>query len=117
VLPSRILFVVILLAARAATADTLPFEGKWARQGEPCTAAGAGGDSAPLVITATRLEATGFMTCDLTSVLPGGMSFRVEARCESNGEKGSEFFTFAVLSERLYWSWAGKTGTFERCPK
>ena len=56
------------------------------------------------------------MTCDFTSVLPGGISFRVEAACDTNGEKGNEFFTFAVMDGRLYWSGAGKTQGFERCP-
>jgi len=92
-------------------ADSLPFEGRWTKQGETCVA----GQPAPLVLTAKRLEARTVMNCDFTSVLPGGISFRVEADCEASGQKGHEFFTFAVLSGRLYWSWGGQTGGFDRC--
>ncbi len=117
-MPGRVLFAVVLMVAgQAAAADPLPFEGKWSREGDTCNGSTAGGGAAPIVITAQRLEALPFMTCDFRSVLPGGMSFRVAASCDSNGQKGEEFFTSAVLSERLYWSWGGKTGTFERCPK
>jgi hypothetical protein len=105
------------LFADGATAQTLPFEGKWALRTDRCAvAAGSTEPGQPIVLTAQRLVAAPFMTCDFTSVLPGGMSFRVEAACDAGGQKGHEFFTFAVLSGHLYWSWGDKTQSFERCP-
>jgi hypothetical protein len=56
------------------------------------------------------------MACEFKSVLPGGISYRVEASCDASGQKSDEFFTFAVLSGRLYWSWGGRTADFDRCP-
>jgi len=109
----------VLLAtcvARAAAADTLPFEGRWATQSQSCASdAGSTGGTLPITVTASRLEVPPLMVCDFTSVLPGGISFRVEAACEVEGQHGNEFFTFAVLAGRLYWSWGGKTVGFERC--
>ena len=105
------LTAALALWAGSAGADPLPFEGKWIREGEAC----AGGQATPLVLNAKRLDATGLMSCDFTSVLPGGIAFRVEADCESGGHMGHEFFTFAVLSGRLYWGWDGQSKTFERC--
>jgi hypothetical protein len=43
-------------------------------------------------------------------------SFRVDAACAVGDQKGDEVFTFAVLGDRLYWSWAGKTAVLDRCP-
>ena len=111
-LPS--LVVAAVLGISAAVADPLPFEGTWAKNPEAC-GSGKPDDGARITITANRLVASPFMTCDFTSVLPGGISYRIEASCDANGQKGAEFFTFAVMSERLYWSWAEKTATFERC--
>lgn len=99
-----------VLGTELAAAERLPFEGKWSRRIERCNEAGG-----LLTITADRLV-TPVMSCEFRSVLPGGASFRVEAACEALGQKADEFFTFSVLSERLYWSWAERTGTFERCP-
>jgi hypothetical protein len=105
------------LFAGGAVAQTLPFEGKWAVQQDRCAlASGSSEPGQPITLTAKRLVAAPFMTCDFTSVLPGGVSFRVEAACDAAGQKGAEFFTFAVLSGRLYWSWGGKEQGFERCP-
>ena len=108
---------LITVMGGSAFAQTLPFEGKWALRLDKCAAsASPTGPGQPIVLTAKRLVAAPFMTCDFTSVLPGGISFRVEAACDTNGEKGNEFFTFAVMDGRLYWSGAGKTQGFERCP-
>jgi hypothetical protein len=109
----------VAVLSTGTAAQTLPFEGKWALRLETCgNAAGTSpaGPDAPITLTAKCLVAPPFMTCDFKSVLPGGISFRVEAACEAAGQKGDEFFTFAVLGARLYWSWAGKTQAFERCP-
>jgi hypothetical protein len=94
---------LLAVPGTGAAADTLPFEGKWARQGASCGAPAGAGDGAPIVVTASSLSASPFMTCTFKSVLPGGISYRVEASCDASGEKGEEFFTFAVLSGRLYW--------------
>jgi hypothetical protein len=109
--------VLALLGAGHARADTLPFEGKWARQPEACEGAPSAGRGVPITITAERLIAPPFMSCEFTSVLPGGISFRIAASCDASGQRSEEFFTFAVLSGRLYWSWGGKTGVFDRCRK
>jgi hypothetical protein len=110
-------FALAALPCAGAAAQTLPFEGKWALQADRCNIApGSTQPSQPITLTAKRLVAAPFMSCDFTSVLPGGISFRVEAACDANGEKGHEFFTFAVLNGRLYWSWGDKTQEFERCP-
>ncbi len=101
----------------SAVAQTLPFEGKWALRADRCAvAAGSTEPGQAIVLTAKRLVAAPFMTCDFTSVLPGGVAFRVDAACDAADQKGHEFFTFAVLGGRLYWSWGDKTQGFERCP-
>jgi hypothetical protein len=101
-----------------AVAQTLPFEGKWALRLDRCTAAASPTEPGqPITLSAAHLIAAPFMTCDFTSVLPGGSAFRVAATCDGAGRKGDEFFTFAVLDGRLYWSWAEKTQVFERCPE
>ena len=106
-----------VLCSAGAGAQTLPFEGKWAPRLDRCAAAAAqAGSGPPIILTAKHLDAAPLMSCDFASVLPGGTSFRVEAACDAGGRKGSEFFTFAVLGGRLYWSWGGKTQAFERCP-
>jgi len=110
-------FALGALIGTGAAAQTLPFEGRWALRLDRCaTAASPTEPGQPITLSAKRLVAAPFMTCEFTSVLPGGASFRVEATCDGAGEKGDEFCTFAVLDGRLYWSWAGKTQAFERCP-
>lgn len=109
------LFWVGVLASGSALAQILPFEGRWTSKPGSCQDS-QGGPGGPVVISANRLVAAPFMRCEFKSVLPGGASYRVEASCDADGQKGEEFFTFAVLAERLYWSWGGQTGTFERCP-
>ena len=111
-----VLSLALLLGGGQARADALPFEGKWATRREACAGAQPADGGAPVTITAERLAAPPFMSCAFTSVLPGGTSFRIEASCAAGGQKGDEFFTFAVLAGRLYWSWGGKTGIFDRCP-
>ena len=114
----RLLAVAAVLNSSAA-AQTLPFEGKWASRLEMCvndagTSSPAGG--VLITLTARRLVSS-VMSCEFRSVLPGGMSYRIEASCQAAlGQRGEEFFTFAVLDGRLHWTWAGKTGIFERCP-
>ena len=49
-------------------------------------------------------------------MLPGGVSWRIEAECVDGEEKSHEFFTFAMLDGLMHWSWAGRTVTFHRCP-
>jgi hypothetical protein len=113
----NLVLLTVLGASAAAAAEALPFEGKWATHGETCGGGTSSTDSGtPITVTASRLEALPFMSCDFKSVLPGGMSYRITASCDASGQKGEEFFTFAVLDKRLYWSWGGKTGIFERCP-
>jgi len=101
------------LVAASAVADTLPFEGRWAAKPEAC--AKAGSSTIAITLTAGRLAAPPLMDCEFTSVLPGGVSYRVEATCDAAGKRGAEFFTFAVLAGKLYWTWGGRTMTFERC--
>ena len=105
------LTLTAVLSAGTAAAEMLPFEGNWAQRIDLCVTI-----DAPITLTARRL-ASSVMTCEFTSVLPGGMSYRIEAACEALGLRGDEFFTFAVLNGRLYWTWAGETGIFERCPQ
>jgi hypothetical protein len=101
----------------SAAAQTLPFEGKWALHLDRCAIAASPTEPGqPITLTAKRLVAPPVMTCDFTSVQPGGVSFRVQAACDARGQKGDEFFTFAVLNGRLFWSWGEKTQTFDRCP-
>jgi hypothetical protein len=107
--------VFAALLGSSAAAETLPFEGNWATSLERCGKS-ATGPGVPIALTAKRLVVAPFITCDFTSVLPGGMSFRVEAACDAAGQKSHEFFTFAVLAGRLYWSWGEKTQDYERCP-
>ena len=111
------LALVFATVSTGAAAEALPFDGKWATDLANCGLAAPDGERhAPITISASQLIAPGVMTCDFTSVLPGGMSYRVEATCEAIGQRGIELFTLAVLDGRLYWTWGGKTGTFDRCP-
>jgi hypothetical protein len=111
------LVLLTVIGTGHAIADTLPFEGKWARTKNACGSGVTGDGGAPITLSARRLVAQPLMICEFKSVLPGGISYRVEASCDANGQQGEEFFTFAVLAERLYWSWGGRTATFERCPR
>ncbi|MBV9862316.1 MAG: hypothetical protein JO267_09235 [Alphaproteobacteria bacterium] len=108
--------LAVTFSGEAASAQTLPFEGRWATDADRCSPARQAAAKAPITITATSLAAPPAMTCNFTSVLPGGASFRVEATCQAMGRTGHEFFTFAVLGERLYWTWGERTGVFDRCP-
>ncbi len=74
------------------------------------------GEPPPVILTRSTLTSP-FMTCTFSSVLPGGVSWRVEADCTDGKAKGHEFFGFAVLSELLHWSWDKQTVTFRRCPE
>jgi hypothetical protein len=101
----------------APAAEPLPFEGKWALRAEWCQShPGPPSEERPqpIMLTARRLV-TDVMACEFTSVLPGGVSFRVEADCIAGAERGHEFFGFARIGDRLHWSWAGQTGTFVPC--
>ena len=69
----------VALPGSAAHAQTLPFEGKWATAIEKCgntTNISPMRPGVPIELTAKRLVAAPFMTCDFESVLPGGVSFR-----------------------------------------
>jgi hypothetical protein len=110
------LLIGLLVAPPEARAQTLPFVGKWSSYPENCTKDGGVAQGAPVTITADALTAPPLMNCQFASVLPGGASFRVNATCDAQGQTGHEFFTFAVLGGRLYWSWGERTGIFERCP-
>lgn len=103
--------VVALLGSAAGAAEPLPFEGRWALRAESC-----GSEAEVTTLTAERLH-TRVMSCRFGSVLPGATAFRVEADCDALGQTGHEFFTFAVLDGKLYWTWAERTGTFERCDR
>src|SRR3712207_1227008 len=113
----RFFVIAVMLGASVAAAQSLPFEGRWATRADLC----ARGRTSPpetgtlITLTARQLKSP-VMNCRFRSVLPGGMSFRIEASCEALGQRGEEFFTVAVLDRRLHWTWAGKTGIFERCP-
>ncbi|MBV9758495.1 MAG: hypothetical protein JO047_15715 [Alphaproteobacteria bacterium] len=116
----RAVAIAIVLAATLGgrAAAQLPFEGTWANAREICanTLDNAPADARfPVTLTATRLSAGPF-SCGFKSVLPGGASFRVDAACAVGGQNSDEFFTFAVLSGKLYWSWGGRTAVLERCP-
>jgi hypothetical protein len=108
-----LLLLLALLAVDPAAAQPLPFEGKWAMKAEWCEA--KDGQPPPIRLTARRLDAI-IMTCDFTSVLPGGASHRVEADCVAGKDRGQEFFGFAKLDDRLYWSWDSHTEGYVRCP-
>jgi len=108
--------LALLVGAESGAAQTLPFEGRWTTHVENCSLQPPPEAGAPVTITAARLVAPPMMTCDFTSVLPGGMSFRIEATCAALGQIGHEFFTFAVLDQRLHWTWGERTGIFDRCP-
>ena len=112
----RLLAIAAVLDSSAVAAQTLPFEGKWARRLEFCAnGAGTSSPAAGVLITLTaRRLVSSVMNCEFRSVLPGGMSYRIEASCEALGQRGEEFFTFAVLDGQLHWTWAGKTAIFER---
>ena len=105
-----------LSLAVPAAAQPLSFEGRWAQQSAWCTSLPSG-RPAPVVLTRQRL-ASPAMTCDFTSVKPGGVMWRVEADCvvTETKERGSDFFGFAVLDGLLHWSWGDRTVTFHRCP-
>ncbi len=110
--------LVFWLAPDAASAQTLPFEGKWARRAELCAPTSVPPSEerpAPFTLSALGLTST-IMTCEFTSVLPGGLSFRVEANCIAGTERLREFFIFAVIGEWLHWGWDKGTASFVRCP-
>ena len=113
------LVAVALLALSAAPAMAQPysFEGKWARKPELCDATTPPTPERPAPITLARDGFdTPFLKCTFSSVLPGGVSWRVEAECLYDGkDKGHEFFTFAMLDNLMHWSWAGRTVTFYPC--
>jgi hypothetical protein len=106
-------FLATALSAVTAAAQPLPFEGKWAMKAELCQA--GEGQPPPVHLTARRLDSP-TMSCEFSSVLPGGVSYRVAADCTAGKERGHEFFTFAKLGDLLYWSWGTRTEGFVRCP-
>ncbi|MBM3548258.1 MAG: hypothetical protein FJX54_15015 [Alphaproteobacteria bacterium] len=108
-----LLSLLALLSVGQAMAQPLPFEGRWAMKLEWCVA--KDGQPPPIRLTAKRLDAI-VMTCDFTSVLPGGVSHRVEADCVAGKDRGREFFGFAKLDDRLYWNWGSRTEGYVRCP-
>lgn len=113
----RLLSVLAFLShASATSAQPLPFEGRWAQQAAWCTALPPG-QPAPVSLTRQKLTSPA-MTCDFTSVKPGGVMWRVEADCTitETMERGSDFFGFTVLDDLLHWSWGDRTVTFRRCP-
>jgi len=113
----RFLSVLAALSLAApAAAQPLSFEGRWAQQTAWCTSLPPG-RPAPVVLTRQRLTSPA-MTCDFTSVKPGGVMWRVEADCvvTETKERGSDFFGFTVLDGLLHWSWGDRTVTFHRCP-
>ncbi len=106
------------LLASPVMAQTLSFEGRWAQQVAWCNPASRPADQpAPVVLTRQKLTSP-TMTCDFTSVKPGGVMWRVEADCviAETKERGSDFFGFTVLDGLLHWSWGDRTVTFRRCP-
>lgn len=110
--------LAVALLSPPVTAQTLPFEGRWAMQAAWCTSTPPG-QPAPVRLTRQKLDA-GQFTCDFPSVLPGGVMWRVEADCtfktEKGTERGREFFGFSVIDGLLHWSWGDRTETFRRCP-
>src|SRR5260221_12823878 len=109
--------LAVWLLPGTLAAQALPFEGKWARRAALCRAdPGQASEENPLpiVLTQRRLVAAA-MVCEFTSVLPGGLSFRVEADCLAGDAHGHEFFTFARLGGFLQWSWGGRTESFVSC--
>lgn len=107
------LLLATALPAGTAAAQPLPFEGKWAMKAELCQA--RDGQPPPVHLSARQLDSP-FITCEFSSVLPGGASFRIEAECTAGKDRGREFFTFAKLGDLLYWSWGTRTEGFVRYP-
>ncbi len=114
-----LLALVIALLSSPASAQPLPFEGRWAQQAAWCDPAARPADGLPpIVLTRRKLDA-GMMTCDFTSVKPGDTSYRVEANCvvAATKERGRELFGFSRVEDVLHWTWGDRTLTFQRCPK
>jgi hypothetical protein len=110
--------LAVLALSAPAAAQPLPFEGKWAVELDGCKAGASVPDRMRPITLTRRKVTTPFMTCDFTSVKPGGASWRVEAACTATAtkEKGRESFGFALIGDLLHWSWGADTATFRRCP-
>lgn len=111
--------LAVLALIPPAAAQPLAFEGTWAVELAACKAGNSALDRVPPIVLTKRNVVTHFMTCEFTSVLPGGVSWRVEAECTATDgkDKAKELFGFALIGELLHWSWDKETATFHRCPE
>jgi hypothetical protein len=115
----RILFALAaVFFAFPASAQSLPFEGRWAIDAAWCKRGTLPKDAVPPVVLTKQKLTSPVLTCNFGPARPDGALYRVEADCvdPKTKEKGRELFGFARKEDTLLWLWGNKTITLSRCP-
>jgi peptidoglycan hydrolase-like protein with peptidoglycan-binding domain len=85
------------------------FIGRWGSDVDECR-------KSPLIITASRAEASG-VACEFLAPQRENLhTWRLQARCTSDGERWNANIRFALSGRKLTWSSERGTTTYMRCP-